>query len=396
MKTMLSRLLVNSIALLGTLSVLAQSAPDMQAFERAEQAIQAAIDKRQIPGAVLVAGTGSRIVYRKAYGDKALLPTTRPMAVDTVFDLASLTKPIATATSVMVLVDQGKIRVSDPVTIYLPEFAPAGKDAITIEMLLLHRGGLIADNPLSDYSNSADEAWQKLCAAPPRHPPGTKFEYTDVGFIVLGKLVERVSGQSLDQFARQHVFVPLAMRETGFLPDESIKARCAPTEKRNGEWMLGVVHDPRSFALGGVAGHAGLFGTADDVARWCQMMLNNGTLDGNRILSGKIVDEMTTMRCLPDGSGCRGYGVDINTRFSPSVRGNRFAPGTTYGHTGWTGTSFWIDPKHDCFVVLLTNRNHPDGQGDARDVRRGVASAVAEAFGVPLAPATQPATQPSR
>jgi CubicO group peptidase (beta-lactamase class C family) len=355
------------------------SVKEPDAFKRADEAIQKAIEQRNIPGAVLIAGTSRQIVYRKAYGSRAVAPTTQPMTEDTIFDLASLSKPVGCATSVMKLLDDRKISVSDPVSKYLPEFTGNAKEAVTIEQLLLHRGGLVADNPLKDYDGTPAESWQKICDLKLKYEPGTKFEYTDVGFIVLGKLVEKVSGSPLNEFAAREVFAPLKMTDASYLPRAELRARIAPTEKRNGEFICGEVHDPRAYRLGGVAGHAGLFGTADDVARWCQMLIREGELDGTRVLSAATVSEMIKPRCLADGSNCRGYGVDIATGYS-SARGDRFAKMTTFGHTGFTGTSFWIDPKNDCFVVLLTNRVHPDGKGDVKELRRAVATAVANAF----------------
>jgi CubicO group peptidase (beta-lactamase class C family) len=353
---------------------------DLEHVKRADAAIEDAIARRKTPGAVLLVGRGDEIVYFKAYGNRAVEPQIEPMTTDTVFDLASMTKPIATATSVMILAERGKLDLHAPVARYIPEFTQNGKDAVTVEQLLLHRGGLIADNPLKDYEAGPDEALRKIWALKPKHPPGTKFEYTDVGPIVLGELVRRVSGKRLDEFARDEIFVPLGMSQTSFAPlDDARLTRCAPTEKRDGRFMLGEVHDPRAYALGGVAGHAGLFGTAQDASRWCRMMIRGGKLDGRRILRGDTIGQMTTMRCLPDGTGCRGYGLDIDTSFS-SCRGQRFARGTTFGHTGYTGTMFWIDPVNRCYFILLTNRVHPDGKGDVKELRKHVATIVGEAL----------------
>jgi serine-type D-Ala-D-Ala carboxypeptidase len=199
---------------------------------------------------------------------------------------------------------------------------------------------------------------------------------------VLGELVRRVDGRRLDAFSREEIFVPL-MTQTMYLPPPQLKSRCAPTEKRDGGWMMGEVHDPRAYLMGGVAGHAGLFGTAEDVAAFCRMLINGGEFNGMRILSEETVARMSKMRCLPDGSGCRGYGVDIDTPFS-SCRGERFNRGTTFGHTGFTGTLFWIDPANKCYFVLLTNRVHPDGKGDVKALRSRVATIVGEALLGPL------------
>lgn len=355
-------------------------ADDGVRFAVAEGAIQQAIDARNIPGAVLVVGTDRGIVYRKAFGHRAVQPATQPMREDTVFDLASLTKPIACATAVMKLVDQGKISVTDPVSKYLPECAGNGKGGITIEQLLLHRGGLVADNPMKDYEGTPAESWKKICDLKTSYEPGSKMVYSDVGFIILGKLVEKASGNTLDQYVAREICQPLKMTDSGYLPANAIRARCAPTEKRAGDWMMGQVHDPRAYALGGVAGHAGLFGSAEDVARWCRMLLNQGEVDGTRILAASSVQIMTKARPLPDGSASRGYGVDVDSSYSPAPRGERFEKGTTFGHTGFTGTSLWIDPINKVFYVLLTNRVHPDGKGEVRALRSAVATAVGNAM----------------
>ena len=349
-------------------------------MKHADGAIEDAIAARKCPGAVLLVGCGDNVVYLKAYGNRAVEPGPVPMTTDTVFDLASMTKPVATATSVLILAERGKIDLRAPVATYIPEFGQNGKDTITVEQLLLHRGGLIADNPMKDYADGPERAMQRIWQLKPTSEPGTRFVYTDVGPIVLGELVRRVSSKRLDEFARDEIFKPLGMSETSFAPlDEDRLKRCAPTEKRNGRFMLGEVHDPRSYALGGIAGHAGLFGTAEDASKWCRMLINGGELDGKRVLSANTIAEMAKMRCLPDGTGCRGYGVDIDTSFS-SCRGQRFARGTTFGHTGYTGTMFWVDPVNKVYFILLTNRVHPDGKGDVKALRSKVATIVAEAL----------------
>ncbi len=355
-----------------------------------DQIINDEIAKHAAPGAVLLVGNGGKTIYEKAYGNKALEPTTQPMTTDTIFDMASCSKSVGTATSVMILWDRKKLDVHDPVAKYLPEFAANGKEKLTIEQLLLHHSGLIPDNPMSDYDHGVETAWKNILEEKPKWPADTQFKYSDMNFIVLGKLVEKVSGQSLPEFAKKEIFEPLKMKETQYLPPESWRPRIAPTQERDGHWMIGEVHDPRAYALGGYAGHAGLFSTAQDIARWCQMLINGGELDGKRILSEATVKEMLKMRCLPDGTGCRGYGVDIDTPFS-GARGKRFDPHTTFGHTGFTGTMFWCDPVHNCFVVLLTNSVHPAGKGDVRHMRSMVATAVAEAILGPAPKDTGPA-----
>lgn len=348
-------------------------------FRQADILIEGAIKEHRCPGAVLVVGQGDDVVYRKAYGNRALEPAKLAMEPDTIFDMASLTKAVATAPSIMFLSDCGKLKVTDKVAKYIPAFAQNGKQDITIEQLLLHRGGLLPDDDISDYDHGPAEAWKNIYATRPESEPGTHFAYSDVGYIVLGKLVEVVSGRPLDEFAREEIYEPLGMKHARFKPPPDWVEKCAPTEKHDGHWMIGQVHDPRSYALGGVAGHAGLFSTADDLSRFCRMLLHGGQLDGHRVLKESTIREMTRERCLPDGSGCRGYGFDIDTAYS-GCRGDRFAVGTTYGHTGFTGTSFWIDPVHQCYLILLTNSVHPDGTGNILKLRHEVATVVAEAL----------------
>ena len=345
----------------------------------ADRAIQEAIDRGRLPGAVLLVGRGDQVVYRKAYGHRAIEPQRVPMTEDTIFDLASVSKVVGCATAVMILVERGRLNLTDKVAGHLPAFGAHGKDAITVEQLLLHRGGLVPDNPLSDYGDGPEKAWERIFDLRCVYEPGTEFRYSDVGYIVLGRLVEVVDGRPLDRFAREEIFEPLGMVNTAYLPPEEWKPRIAPTERRDGRWMVGQVHDPRAWALGGVAGHAGLFGTADDLARWCRMVLRGGELDGRRVLSGLTVREMTRGRCLEDGGGCRGYGFDVSTGYS-SARGNLFEAGSTFGHTGFTGTMFWIDPHHDAYVILLSNSVHPDGKGSVIDLRRRVATVAASAI----------------
>ncbi|GBC82218.1 Esterase EstB [bacterium HR10] len=349
--------------------------------------VQAAIARRELPGAVVLVGRQGRIVYWRAFGHRALEPTRLPMTRDTVFDLASLTKVVATATSVMILVERGKIRLGDPVARYIPEFAQNGKERITIEQLLQHRGGLIADNDLADYRDGPEKAMERIYALGTVAEPGTRFIYSDVGYIVLGELVRRVSGQRLDDFAREHIFRPLGMTETTFAPTGALRERCAPTERREGRWMIGEVHDPRAYALGGVAGHAGLFSTARDLAIYCQMLLNGGTFRGVRILSPLSVRRMIEVRHLPPGE-MRGLGWDVHTGYSAN-RGDLFPIGS-FGHTGFTGTSLWIDPASRTFVIFLSNRVHPDGRGDVTSLRGRVASVVAAAILRPPLPELWP------
>ena len=367
------------LALLMPQSLAAAEAIDPQRMASVDEAINQAIQRGDIPGAVLLVGRDNATVYQKAYGNRALQPAAAAMTTDTIFDLASLSKPVGCASSIMLLAERGKVTLADPVGKYIPAFTSNGKEQITIEQLLLHQGGLIPDNPMSDYRDGATAALANVFALKPLKAPGQGFWYSDVGYIVLGQIVRAVDGRPLDQFAREEIFQPAGMNDTAYNPPDAWKARCAPTEKREGRWMIGQVHDPRSYALGGVAGHAGVFSTAADLARFCRMILGDGQIDGKRVLAEQTVRRMIQPRSLPDGTNWRTYGFDVDTAYS-SCRGDRFERGVTFGHSGFTGTSIWLDPKHNCFVILLTNSVHPDGKGSVLPLRRRVATLVAQAM----------------
>ncbi len=351
---------------------------DADRLTRIDAVVERSIAAKQFPGAVVLVGRDGKIAFAKAYGHRALVPDAEPMTRDTIFDMASLTKPIATATSAMVLLERGKFRLEDSIVRHLPEFAPNGKRAVTVEMLLRHRGGFIPDNPLRDYADGPARAWERLAAIGLEHPPGEKFVYSDVGFEMLGRLVERVSGEPLDRFARGNIFEPLGMADTGFLPPSENRGRLAPTERDAGQMLRGVVHDPRSRALGGVAGHAGLFSTADDVAVYAQMILDGGKgRDGRRILGPLTVRAMIDPGDTPKDEE-RGLGWDVVSSYS-GPRGSLFGP-RSFGHTGFTGTSLWVDPESRTFVVILTSRLHPDGKGNPAQARAEIATIVASAI----------------
>jgi uncharacterized protein YbbC (DUF1343 family)/CubicO group peptidase (beta-lactamase class C family) len=338
--------------------------------------IEQAIREGNIPGAVLVVGHDGRVIYRKAYGSRALEPRREAMTINTVFDVASLTKVIATTTAVMQLVEQGKVRLNDPVAKYLPEFAQNGKEDITVRQLLTHYSGLGPDLDLKTPWEGKETAYRMAFAETLQDPPGSKFTYSDINFIVLGALVERVSGATLDEYATRHIFVPLKMLRTRFVPPTAKRAgwieSIAPTQYDENEHMLrGVVHDPTVRRMGGVAGQAGLFSTGDDLARFAQALLDGG----GGILSALSVEKMTTPEQPPSAAVLRGFGWDIDSPFS-SNRGDLLPVGS-YGHTGFTGTSMWIDPVTQSFIILLTNAVHPRGQSNAIALRSKVATAVA-------------------
>ena len=359
-----------------------------------DNVIQEAIIQSKLPGAVVLVGRKGKIVWTKPYGSRVVDPTREPMTVDTIFDLASLTKVVATATSIMILVERGKVRLTDPVSVYIPELKGDGRERITVEELLIHKSGYAPDFDLREQWVGYDEGINRLIKEPLRTPPGTRFVYSDINYIALGEIVRRVSGMTLDQFAKKNIFQPLGMRDTGFRPAQSLTSRIAPTEKRRGQlnylgdsdsnagadadvWLRGQVHDPTSFRMNGVAGHAGLFSTASDLAIYCQMILNGGEYHGVHVLAPGTVAEMTRPRLVTSTGGTRGLGWDINTSFSTN-RGDVFPLGS-FGHTGFTGTSIWIDPASQMFLIFLSNRVHPDGKGDVGPLRGRVASIVAAA-----------------
>jgi uncharacterized protein YbbC (DUF1343 family)/CubicO group peptidase (beta-lactamase class C family) len=356
---------------------------DAARLQRVDELVAEGLAAKNMPGCVVCVGRHGKIALLKAYGNKQVEPTVVPMTTDTLFDMASLTKPVATATSILLLIEQGKLRLGDKVSSFLPEFAANDKEPITIHDLLIHQSGLLADNSLRDYDEGPEVALKRICELKLLNPVGAKFVYSDVNFILLGEIIRRVSGQTVHEFSRDHIFQPLGMSETGYLPGESLRAKAAPTEQRDGHWMQGEVHDPRAYKLGGVAGHAGLFSTADDLAVYAQMMLNGGTFGGRRILASQTVARMT--RGDRVSSGVRGLGWDKRTAYS-SNRGDLLSD-SAFGHGGFTGTVLWIDPELDLFFIFLSNRVHPNGKGLINPLAGQIANVVASA----VLPADQPA-----
>jgi len=342
--------------------------------------VNEAIAQRQIPGAVVIIGHDGQVVYRKAYGSRALEPRREPMTVDTVFDCASLTKVIVTTTAIMQLWEQGRFRMSDPVAKYLPEFAQNGKQDITIRQLLIHYSGLAPDLDLTKPWEGKETAYRMAFEAAPERSPGAVFVYSDINFVVLGALVERLSGESLDEYALKHIFEPVGMKETRFVPPHAWEPRIAPTEEDENHHLLrGVVHDPTARRMGGVAGNAGVFSTADDLAIFAQALLDGG----RGVLTPATVAKMTAPQQPVNGTAVRGFGWDIDSPLSTN-RGELLPVGS-YGHTGFAGTSLWIDPTTRTYIVLLTNAVHmnvvpPKEKGSAVALRTRVATAVAAAL----------------
>lgn len=326
---------------------------------RIDRVVEEGLRRENMPGCVVLVGYRGQIVFEQAYGHRQVEPHEVAMTTDTVFDLASITKPVATASSIFLLVQDGQLQLEDRVSQYLPEFVSHGKAAITVSQLLTHQSGLIPDNRLEDYEQGRQLAFERINELTLRAEPGEKFMYSDVGFIVLGQLIEQLSGLNQDEFTRRRIFEPLGMSETGYLPDDSLKERAAVTQQREGRWMQGEVHDPRAHAMGGIAGHAGLFSTAQDLARYAQMIIHRGTLNGVQLLKPSLVEQMAA--AVPVSSGIRSLGWDKQSGYS-SNKGDLLSD-AAIGHGGFTGTVLWIDPDQQLFVVFLSNRVHPDGDG---------------------------------
>jgi len=342
--------------------------------------VEAAIAAGDCAGAVVCVGRRDGVALAGAWGRRVVEPVEEAMTVDTVFDLASLTKPVATATLAMRLVEEGKLRLSDSVAAHLPGFEAEGKGKITVRDLLLHSSGMIADNALADYEQGPDEAWRRILALAPIAPPGERFVYSDVNFLLLGRIVEALGGAPLDRAFAERVAAPLGLTETGFLPPAPLRPRIAPTERRGDLFLRGEVHDPRAAKLGGVAGHAGLFGTATDLAAYARALLGGGSLGGARILSPQTAATMTRAWRVP-GGGLRGLGWDAQSALSGN-RGDLLSQ-RAFGHGGFTGTALWIDPGLDLFVVFLSSRLHPHGKGVVNPLAARVGSIAAAAVRTP-------------
>jgi uncharacterized protein YbbC (DUF1343 family)/CubicO group peptidase (beta-lactamase class C family) len=369
---------------------------DLSRLAQLDTVINDAIADKKLPGAVVVVGRGDTVVFRKAYGNRAVVPAREPMTLDTIFDLASLTKVVATTPSVMLLVEEGKIRLTDPVATFIPEFAKYGKDRVTVRDLLTHMSGLRPDLDLGFDWRGYDEAIRLATEEVLTAPPGRRFVYSDINFFLLAEIVRRVSKQPLDQFARQRIFQPLGMRETMFKPPAALLPRIAPTEPctpfgwpcqgpavsgveaADMKMLRGIVHDPTARRMDGVAGHAGLFSTAADLVLYCRMLLGAGAVGTTRILAPLTVGRMTSPATPAGEPGVRGLGWDIDSSYSAN-RGELLPIGS-FGHTGFTGTSIWIDPATRVFVIFLSNRVHPDGSGDVTPLRARVATIVAGAL----------------
>ena len=372
------RLFIPAILIISLCSAKAPTAspPD---FSNIDAMVQDAIHTNLIPGAVLVIGHDNQVVFQKAYGFRSLVPTPQPMEMNTIFDIASLTKVTATTPSVMRLFEEGKIRIDDPVTKYLPEFQ-GGKSDLTIRLLMTHFSGLAPDVDLVPMWSGYETGIQKALTMKPIEPAGTKFIYSDINFLLMGEIVRRLSGQSLADFAREQVFQPLGMTETGYLPSPALLPRIESTEidPETGQPIHGVVHDPTARYMGGVAGHAGVFSTAADLTKYAEMLLNKGEFNGKQIFKPATIRKFTEPQSPADQPVLRGLGWDIDSPFS-SNRGELFPIGS-FGHTGYTGTSIWMDPSSNTFVIFLTNVVHIHHGNSLSSLRSRLATAVAAIY----------------
>jgi uncharacterized protein YbbC (DUF1343 family)/CubicO group peptidase (beta-lactamase class C family) len=338
----------------------------------------------RIPGAVVIIGNRDKKIFRQAFGYRSTRPKRLPMSVNTVFDLASLTKVIATTTAIMQLAEEGKLSFDDRVAEYWPEFRSNGKEKITIRNLLTHYSGMRPDLPLKNGWSGYKTAVEMILDEQPFCEPSARFMYSDINFEILGELVRRISDKSLDTYCSENIFKPLGMKHTFFNPAESLKGSIAPTQYRNGrkgEILCGEVHDPAAQRMGGVSGHAGLFSTADDLSLFAEMLLNGGEMDGVRILKSSTIETMTSPQSPSDKVPLRGLGWDVSAPFASNR--SELIPAGSYGHKGYTGTFIWIDPVSRSYVIILTNRVHPDGKGNAEPLRKKIVELVSK-VSVPL------------
>ena len=373
----LARVAVTGVVLFAT--VLLQATPSHATgaqldWAGIDDAMTEAVASTEIPGVVVLVGRGDETLYFRALGSRRIVPDPAPMTRDTIFDVASLTKPFATTLAVMSLVERGDLKLDAPVGRYVKEFRRADLEGVTIQRLLTHTAGLVAIPTSGSVNGGFPKAAASMAKLPLDYPPGTSFQYSDTGFLLLGEVVRRVSGLPLDRYVERVVYKPLGLKDTMFNPPASLHGRIAPTEFHNGKLLLGDVHDPRARAVGGVAGHAGLFSTAADLARICRMLLADGTLDGQRILKPATVKLMWTRS--PEGNSGRALGWDVSSAFSRTA--SIFFPPDAVGHLGFTGTSVWLDPASRTYLIVLTNRVHPSGGGGnkIRELRTRVAAAA--------------------
>jgi len=336
------------------------------------------IEEGNVPGAVVLVGQADRILYWRAFGHEVTRPYKERMHRNTIFDIASLTKPVATATSIMILVDRKKIKLNDYAAAYLPAFASNGKGQIQIHHLLTHTSGLPAytdaDELKKQYgSRCPDEVVRKICDAKLLSGPGEQFRYSCLGYIILAKIVEVVGEKSIDDFAGENIFAPLKMNHTAYNPPPSWVKDIAATQIVNGQLLRGTVHDPLARLMGGIAGNAGVFTTAYDLSLYCRMLLDEGACRGKTILSPHAVTMLTTAQ-----SHGRAFGFDVDSSYS-WPKGSH-PPQTAFCHAGYTGTALVCDPASKVYIIILTNRVHPDNKGSTKPLCRKVADIVFQTY----------------
>lgn len=348
---------------------------DQARLAELDRAIEDNIAARKLPGAVFHLERDGA-VYERAFGAHTYEAGAAKVTPDTVFDAASLSKVLATAPAVLLLAEEGRIDLEAPLVRYFPECAGGGRDAITVRQLLTHSSGLPAGLPARPAWQGREAAYRLACAQDVTHAPGTFFRYSDINYILLGRLVEQAAGMGIDRFVQQRFYGPLGMRDTGYLPLARMPAGAiAPTQRgpdsldvalqgdlAPGALLQGEVHDPTVRRMGNVGGSAGVFTTARDVARFARMLLNGGELDGVRVLSAQSVRLLTTAQS-PSGLALRGMGMDIDSPYAQRPRGAVFPLGS-YGHTGFTGCVLWVDPGSRTFYVFLSNRVYPDDKSN--------------------------------
>jgi len=373
--------LIGRLVLTGLIVLAAATAPVMAADldPAAEQQLQLIVNGQmaahRIPGAVILIGDAEHVYYRQAFGQRAIVPLPEPMTMDTEFDLASLTKVIATTTAIMQLVESGRLHLDAPVAYYWPAFAANGKQTVTVRQLLAHTSGLRPDLRALPHEPGRQAVLRAIAAEPLLSAPGTQVIYSDLNFIVLGELVQRITHQSLEAYCRTHIFKPLGMQDTSFLPNARLAALSAPTTADAAGMRRGRVHDPTASRMGGVSGHAGLFSTAADLARFAQMLLDDGRAGRQRILRSASIAALASVASPLADTPWRGIGWELAPPFVANQ--DRLPPVGAIGHTGYTGTGLWIDLVTRQFVVILTNRVHPDDSGDARPLRAQVLALLA-------------------
>ena len=345
---------------------------DSQKLKFVDKIIEEGIEEKIIPGAVLLVGRKESIVFWKAYGYKEVEPNKSKMEKDTIFDLASITKAVATTTSIMILVEKSNLALDDKVAVYIPEFAKNGKENVTLKMLLMHYSGLSN----LKFHDTPDKVIERICEEKPICKPNSEYNYSCLGYIILGEIVETVSGKSIDIFAQEKIFKPLGMKETMFNPTQKLLSRCAPTVYRDGRLLRGKPHDLHAYVMNGVAGNAGLFSTAYDLAIFAQCILNDGIYNGVRILNPQTVKTMT-LKTSPLHKNKRGIGWDISSS-SSIVKGN-ISSGYSFGHTGWTGGTLWIYPERDLFIIFLSNRVHPEDKPNGSIITKQLSALISDA-----------------